>query len=190
MLVSSVQQSNWCIYVKVLVLQSFPTLCGLPGISVHAILQARMLEWVAMSFSRGSSLPRDWTWVSRVAADSLPSEPPYVWWASQVVRWKRICIPVQETSRFAPWVGKILWSRKWQPSPVAWKILWTEELGRLQSMGSQRVRHNWSNWAWQGKRALGHLKKNFPWYQNFTRASPSPFLKFLCVIFCFSFKNL
>ena len=38
-----------------------------PGSSVHGILQARMLEWVAMTFSRGSSWPRDWTWVSYIA---------------------------------------------------------------------------------------------------------------------------
>ena len=38
-----------------------------PGFSVHGILQARILEWVAVSFSRGSSLPRDQTWVSCVA---------------------------------------------------------------------------------------------------------------------------
>ena len=35
--------------------------CSLPGSSVHEILQARMLEWVAISFSRGSSQPRDQT---------------------------------------------------------------------------------------------------------------------------------
>ena len=34
--------------------------CNLPGSSVHGILQARILEWVAMPFSRGSSQPRDW----------------------------------------------------------------------------------------------------------------------------------
>ena len=48
------------------VAQSCPTLCdpmdcNLPGSSVHGILQARILEWVAISFSRGSSWPRDWT---------------------------------------------------------------------------------------------------------------------------------
>ena len=32
-------------------------------------------------------------------------------------------------------------------STLAWRIPWTEEPGRLQSMGSQRVRHNWSDWA-------------------------------------------
>ena len=36
----------------------------LPGSSAHRILQTRILEWVAISFSRGSSWPRDWTWVS------------------------------------------------------------------------------------------------------------------------------
>ena len=35
-----------------------------PGSSVHGIFQARILEWVAIFFSRGSSLPRDWTCVS------------------------------------------------------------------------------------------------------------------------------
>ena len=52
-------------------LQSCPTLCdptdcSLPGPSVHGILQARILEWVAMSISRGSSQPRDRTQVSYI----------------------------------------------------------------------------------------------------------------------------
>ena len=38
-----------------------PMGCSLPGSSVHGIFQARILEWVAISFSRGSSQPRDWT---------------------------------------------------------------------------------------------------------------------------------
>ena len=41
-----------------------PWTSSLPGSSVHRILQARILEWVAISFSRGSSWPRDWTWIS------------------------------------------------------------------------------------------------------------------------------
>ena len=58
--------------VHLLSLQSCPTLC-LPkdcsplGLSVHGILQARILEWVAMSSSRGSSLSRDWTLISYVS---------------------------------------------------------------------------------------------------------------------------
>ena len=38
-----------------------------PGSSVHGILQTRILEWVAISFSRGSSQPRDWTGVACIA---------------------------------------------------------------------------------------------------------------------------
>ena len=53
------------------VTQSCPTLCdpmdcSLPGSSVHGIFQARILEEVAISFSRGSSWPRDQTWVSEI----------------------------------------------------------------------------------------------------------------------------
>ena len=67
-----------------LVAQSCPNLCdpidhSPPGSSVHGILQARMLEWVAISFCRGSSQPRARTCVSRVSlalqVDSLPAEP-------------------------------------------------------------------------------------------------------------------
>ena len=44
-----------------------PMDCGMPGSSVHGIFQARILEWVATSFSRGSSQPRYQTWVSCVS---------------------------------------------------------------------------------------------------------------------------
>ena len=44
-----------------------PMDCGSPGSSVHGILQARVVEWVAISFSRGSSWPRDRTPVSYVS---------------------------------------------------------------------------------------------------------------------------
>ena len=56
---------------KVLVAQSCLTLqpmdCSLPGSSVHGILQAQILECVAILFSRGSSPPRNWTQVSCIA---------------------------------------------------------------------------------------------------------------------------
>ena len=44
-----------------------PTDCSLPGSSIHGIFQARVLQWVAISFSRGSSRPRDRTLVSCTA---------------------------------------------------------------------------------------------------------------------------
>ena len=56
-------------HLKVFVAQLGPTLsdpvdCCQPGSSVPGLLQARILEWVAIPFSRGSFQPRDWTWVS------------------------------------------------------------------------------------------------------------------------------
>ena len=50
--------------------------CSLQGSSVHGIFQARVLKWVAISFSRGSSPPKDRTRSSKLQADALPSEPP------------------------------------------------------------------------------------------------------------------
>ena len=60
------------LYLFLLIAQSSPTFCSpmddsLPGSSVHGILQARILEWVAIFSSRGSSLPRDQTQVWWIA---------------------------------------------------------------------------------------------------------------------------
>ena len=54
----------------------FAVLWTVPGSSVHGISQARILEWIAMLSSRGSSWPRDQTGVSCIAGRFLPSEPP------------------------------------------------------------------------------------------------------------------
>ena len=84
---------------KSLVTQSCPTLwnpmnCSPSGSSVHGSLQTRILEWVTISFSRGSSWPRNWTRVSHVAARLFTN------WA---------------TREDDPWVENISLSRKWQP---------------------------------------------------------------------------
>ena len=88
-----------------------PMDCSQPGCSVHGISQARILEWVAIPFSRGSSPPRDRTWVFCTAADSLASEQPgkpvrpwltfklkiattYIWWGFLDVSIKRIFLRV------------------------------------------------------------------------------------------------
>ena len=64
--------------VLCLVAQSCPTVCNHtdcspPGSFVHGILQARLLEWVAMPSSRGSSHPRDQTQVSDIAGGFFTS---------------------------------------------------------------------------------------------------------------------
>ena len=74
--------------MKVKVAQSCPTVCDPVDCTVRGILQARILEWIALPFSRGSSQPRDQTHVSRTVGgfffffsfflffrvDSLPAE--------------------------------------------------------------------------------------------------------------------
>ena len=83
---SSVRLSSLLLYVcmHALLLQSCLALCGSvdhspPYSSVHGILQARILEWVAIASSRGSFPPRDWTQVSCsfcIAGGFLIAEPP------------------------------------------------------------------------------------------------------------------
>ena len=68
----------------VLVTQLCPILCdpmdcSPPGFSLHRILQARILEWVAIPFSRGSSRPGMEPESPELQADSLTSEPPEKW---------------------------------------------------------------------------------------------------------------
>ena len=58
---------------KVKVAQSCLILCDHMDYTVHAILQARILDWVAFPFSRGSSQPRDWTQVSCTAGGFFTS---------------------------------------------------------------------------------------------------------------------
>ena len=72
-----------CQSVKVLVVQSClivcdPMDCSPQVSSVHGILQARILEWVAIPFSMGSSPSRDQTQVAYIAGNSLPSELPCI----------------------------------------------------------------------------------------------------------------
>ena len=61
--------------MKVKAIQSCPTLCDSHGLTLHGILQARILEWVVLHFSSRSSRPSDQTQVSQLQAHSLPAEP-------------------------------------------------------------------------------------------------------------------
>ena len=121
-----------------LVAQLCPTLCNPmtcspPGSSVHGISQARILEWVAISFSRGSSPPRDRTHVSYIGR-------------------------------------QILYHHS---SVIAWRIPWSGEPGGLQSMGLQRIGHNWVSThthtasAWPSKN-LDTKGMNKPQYKPWT----------------------
>ena len=92
--------------LKLLVAQSCPILCdpmdcNPPGSSVHGILQARILEWVAMTFSRGSSWFRDWTRVSHIAGRFFT-----IWVTGDASRvWEKW---VKCLGRLCPWLVFIL----------------------------------------------------------------------------------
>ena len=73
-------RSKTSLEVESEVAQSCPTLCNpmdcsLPGSSIHGILQARVLDWVAISFSRGSSPPSDRTHISCITGGFFTAEP-------------------------------------------------------------------------------------------------------------------
>ena len=59
-----------------------PVDCTPPGSSVHRILQARILEWVAILFSGGSPWPRDQTQVSCIAGRFYTTEPPMKYYSA------------------------------------------------------------------------------------------------------------
>ena len=143
--------------MKVLLAQSGPTVChpmdcSPPGSSVHRILQARILEWVAMPFSRESSWPRDRTQGSCLAGRF------FTIWATREAKWIRLWIlyyhSVGKESACNSgdiWnAGSIAWLGRspgkeiaTHSSILAWNSPWTEEPDRLQSTGLWRDGLNW-----------------------------------------------
>ena len=132
------------------VAQSCPTLCdpmdcSLPGSSLHGILQARILEWVATSFSRGSSQPRDWTLVSHIAGrcfnlwatrEAQTSTKWKIWWSTLHSRESHSLSTITDTTWSLDWknVGPactlILISTptpelySFLQTPLAWDPVW------------------------------------------------------------------
>ena len=70
--------------------------CSPPGSSIHGIFQARILEWVAISFSKGSSPPRDWIRISCVSGTG--SWILYHWATREAIS-KRIMRRLNDTSK-------------------------------------------------------------------------------------------
>ena len=122
----------------VLVTQSRLTLCdpigcSPPGFSVRGIPQARILEWVAIPFFRGSSGCRDRTWVWKI---SCTAGRFFTVWATREV------YDIREGKKSFSFYS-LRFSAP-HSSTLAWKVPWMEEPDRLQSMGSLRVGHDWA----------------------------------------------
>ena len=98
-------------------------------------------EWVAMSFLKGSSQPRDWTCIFCIADRFFTTEP-------LVESFKSWCGHSSATCSYKVYLTSLGFNSEKAMAPhsstLAWKLPWTEEPGRLQSMGSWRVRHDWA----------------------------------------------
>ena len=128
-----------------------------PGSPVPGIFQARVLGWVAVSFSsvdHGENAillaPHHWTIYQLGAFNwQIPIQTGFniidIYWISTSLAAQMVKkMPAMQT-----WVWSLGWEHPLDngmatySSILAWRIPWTEELGRLQSMGLQGVRHNW-----------------------------------------------
>ena len=101
---------------------------------------------------------------------------------------------------FGPWVEKIPWRRKWQPTPIflSGESPWTEEPGWIQSIGSQRVGHDWATklstaeLPWQSRknarRNAGKRTTNLDLLKN--RKSNFPTLRVFFVLFLNKMRGL
>ena len=118
--------------------------CRQPGSSVHGILQPRILEWVAMPSSRGSSQPRNQT-KSCIAGGFFTS------WATRksslVAQMVKSPPAMQEPQEMQVWsLGQedpLEEGMATHSSILAWRILWTEEPGGLQSIVNNRTQLKW-----------------------------------------------
>ena len=145
--------------------QSCLTLCDPMDCIVHGILQARILEWVAFPFSRGSSQPRDRTQgLSHIVGKFFTS-----WATREAQLWGNIS-QIQTEDHFTKYLTTTLQNYQGPEeqektekllqirgdfreehfgNPLQYSCL--ENLNDvLQSIGLQRVRHNWSNLACRG----------------------------------------
>ena len=112
-------KSEWVCKSEMKLAQLCPTLCDSVDYTVRGILQARILEWAAFPFSRGSSQPRDQAQVSPIAGRFLPAEPqgkPKNTGVGSLSLLQQI-FPIQELNRGLLHCRQILYQLSYQESP-------------------------------------------------------------------------
>ena len=114
--------------MKVKVTQSCPTLCNPTDYTLHGILQARIPEWVAFPFSRGSSQPRDQTQVSHIVGGFFTNEPqgkPKNTEVGSLSLLQRI-FPTQESNQGFLHCQQILYQPSYQRSLAPMQGFWVQ----------------------------------------------------------------
>ena len=122
------------------VAQSCPSLCDPMNYTVHGILQARILEWVAFLFSRRSSQPRDWTQVSRIAGGFFTS------WATREALVLKLWPGWQSP-------GKTGWNSRFPGTGAIW-IQWKSGLGPRDLYFNKLTSTFWSPWSLSNQNML------------------------------------
>ena len=134
-------------------LQLCPTLCSPmdhspPGSSVHGVLQARILEWIVISYSRGSSWSRNWTRLSYVScrqAGSLPLAPPGKLTSKSIMAWTM------------SGAGRRCYEVSFDVQIIWWHVVWQKD--RNQKGYRFGVLS-------KGKMVVSHIKLGIPWRKN------------------------
>ena len=159
--------------MEVKVTQLCPTLCDPMDYTVHGILQARILEWVAFPFSRGSSQPRDRTQVSCIAGVSFTS-----WATWKQPAWGNVLFTNWEANRHCSWE---LWHPFWNgvfifypltraslvvqlvKNLLAMQKTWVQSLGWEDPLEKGKATHS-SILAW---RVPWTVAKSWTWLSDF-----------------------
>ena len=194
--------SDWLVWRKWSeIAQSCLTLCDPMDCIVHGILQARILEWVSFPFSRGSSQPRDRTYVSRIAGGLVTS------WATREAQYEvkrtlknigladagaatiprleinlKVGLPTQDPDL---WCGCGSPSGRWDASMLHWwDLLRIHPLGLLALLAAT----HWRSWLLENsihslqKLPTGKTAGREPdeWDKLEVRGKPLPFPTSLC----------
>ena len=125
--------------------------CSLPGSSVHGIFQARVLEWGAIAFSKYPKVVSTITTTKKWNKQETNHERVELTPAMSIIALNVSGLNTQiKRQRLSNWVknkSHLCFTSEKAMAPhsstLAWKIPWMKEPGRLQSMGSLRVRHDW-----------------------------------------------
>ena len=182
--------------------QSRPTLCdpmdySPPGYSAHGILQARILEWIAISFSRRSSQLRDWTWVSHIAGrlftnwatreDLYPLEGPgYFKKSSKTACWRpELRPPLPWAERTAVEVHPVTCHGSCSSCICHGPRMGRENLPS-SALGRQKMQEP-SQSEWLLTSFVLFLNRKIPWDTNF---SPASTLSLSLLLFSTPFKIL